>query len=67
MTNGNIISGMYPDLSTEPWDDYRAELEANNVDQEANDFNSLGGLGTWSAYSGFTKVLESMEGEITVA
>ena len=44
VTDGNIISGMYPDISTEPWADYRAALEKNNIDQEANDFNSLAGL-----------------------
>ena len=56
VTNGNIISGMYPDISTAPWDDYRAALEAGNIDQEANDFNSLGGMGTWAAYMGFAQI-----------
>lgn len=64
-TDGDIIVGMYPDISTEPWADYRAALEAANVDQTANDFNSLGGMGTWAAYVGFTKIAESIEGEIT--
>ena len=36
VTDGNIISGMYPDISTAPWADYRAALEKNNIDQEAN-------------------------------
>lgn len=67
VTNGNIISGMYPDISTTPWDDYRAALEADNVDQEANDFNSLGGMGTWAAYMGFAQIASSIEGDVTAA
>lgn len=64
-TDGDIIVGMYPDISTEPWAEYRAALEGAGVDQEANDFNSLGGMGTWAAYVGFTKIAETIEGEIT--
>ncbi len=65
VTNGNIISGMYPDISTAPWDDYRAALESNNIDQEANDFNSLGGMGTWAAYMGFAQIAATIDGDIT--
>jgi ABC-type branched-subunit amino acid transport system substrate-binding protein len=64
-TDGNIIVGMYPDISTEPWAEYRAALDEAGVDQEANDFNSLGGLGTWAAFVGFTQIAESIDGEIT--
>ncbi len=67
VTDGNIISGMYPDISTDPWVDYRAALEKNNIDQEANDFNSLGGLGTWAAYIGFAQIASTIEGEVTAA
>lgn len=66
-TDGNIIGGMYPDLSTPPWDDYRAMLEAQNIDQVANDFNSLGGMGTWAAYMGFAQIAGKISGEITAA
>lgn len=65
VTNGNIISGMYPDISTAPWDDYRAALEAGNIDQEANDFNSLGGMGTWAAYMAFAQIARTIDGEVT--
>jgi len=65
VTNGNIISGMYPDISTAPWDDYRAALEAGNIDQKANDFNSLGGMGTWAAYAGFAQIASTIDGEVT--
>lgn len=64
-TDGDVIAGMYPDISTAPWDEYRAALEAAGIDQEANDYNSLGGMGTWAAFVGFTQIAESIEGEIT--
>ena len=66
-TDGDVIVGMYPDISTEPWAEYRAALEGANVDQEANDFNSLGGMGTWAAFVGFTQIASGIEGEITAA
>lgn len=65
VTNGNIIAGMYPDISTEPWAEYRMMLEQENIDQEANDFNSLGGMGTWAAYMGFAQIARTIEGEVT--
>jgi ABC-type branched-subunit amino acid transport system substrate-binding protein len=64
-TDGDIIVGMYPDISTEPWAEYRGALDAAGVDQEKNDFNSLGGMGTWAAYVGFTQIAETIEGDIT--
>ena len=64
-TDGNIIAGMYPDISTEPWAEYRAALEEAGIDQEANDFNSLGGLGTWAAYVAFAQIAETIDGDIT--
>jgi ABC-type branched-subunit amino acid transport system substrate-binding protein len=64
-TDGDVIAGMYPDLSTEPWAEYRAALEENNADLEANDYNSLGGMGTWAAYVAFTQIAETIEGEVT--
>jgi ABC-type branched-subunit amino acid transport system substrate-binding protein len=66
-TDGNIISGMYPDIASEPWADYRAALEKNEIDQVANDFNSLGGMGTWAAYMGFAQIAAGIEGEVTAA
>lgn len=67
VTNGNIIAGMYPDISTAPWDEYRAALDANDIDQEALDFNSLGGMGTWAAYMGFAQIASTIDGEVTAA
>lgn len=66
-TDGNIIAGMYPDISTTPWDTYRSVLEENDIDQEALDFNSLGGMGTWAAYMGFAEIASSIDGEVTAA
>ena len=30
--DGNIIAGMYPDISTEPWAEYRQALEDQGYD-----------------------------------
>ncbi|MCW2959421.1 MAG: hypothetical protein JWP18_2224, partial [Solirubrobacterales bacterium] len=59
--DGSIIAGMYPDLATEPWTEYRAALKAANAPADV-DFNSLGGMGTWAAYTGFKMVAEAIEG-----
>ena len=64
-TDGNIIVGMYPDISTEPWDEYRAALEESGLIDDGNDYNSLGGMGTWAAFVGFTQIAETIEGDIT--
>jgi branched-chain amino acid transport system substrate-binding protein len=64
-TNGNIIVGMYPDISTEPWSEYRIALGEAGLDTTALDYNSLGGLGTWAAFVAFTKIAETIKGDIT--
>jgi len=64
-TDGDIIAGMYPDLSTEPWAEYRAALDEAGLDLTEQDYNSLGGMGTWAAYTAFTQIAETIEGEIT--
>jgi len=56
---GSTVVGVYPDLACPVWDDYRASLEAIGADP-AQDYNSLGGLGTWAAYMGFQQVAESL-------
>ena len=56
---GSTVVGVYPDLACPAWDDYRASLEAIGADP-AQDYNSLGGLGTWAAYMGFDQVAESL-------
>ncbi|HRD99836.1 MAG TPA: ABC transporter substrate-binding protein, partial [Ilumatobacteraceae bacterium] len=64
-TNGNIIAGMYPDISTKPWDAYRAALDKAGIDQVKSDFNSLGGMGTWAAYTAFAQIAATIQGDIT--
>jgi len=66
-TDGDIISGMYPDISTEPWAEYRTALDEAGLDTSELDYNSLGGMGTWAAYVGFTKIAETIDGEITAS
>ena len=64
-TDGDIIAGMYPDLSTAPWDEYRLALDEAGYDTSEFDYNSLGGMGTWAAFRGFTIIAETINGEIT--
>ncbi len=66
-TNGDVVAGMYPDISTAPWDEYRVALDEAGYDTSELDYNSLGGMGTWAAFVGFTEIAESIDGEITAA
>jgi ABC-type branched-subunit amino acid transport system substrate-binding protein len=63
---GDVVAGMYPDISLPQWDEYREALEKYEADS-AQDYNSLGGMGTWAAYEGFKQVVESMSGEVNNA
>jgi branched-chain amino acid transport system substrate-binding protein len=64
--DGSVIAGMYPDISTAPWVDYRQALKDANADPK-QDYNSLGGLGTWAAYTGMTEIMKGIKGDITNA
>ena len=64
-TDGDIIVGMYPDISTDPWTEYRLALDEAGLDTSAIDYNSLGGMGTWAAFVGFTQIAETIDGDIT--
>ena len=64
-TDGDIIAGMYPDISTDPWSEYRVALDEGGYDTSEQDYNSLGGMGTWAAFVGFTQIAETIDGEIT--
>ena len=64
-TDGDIIVGMYPDISTDPWSEYRVALEEAGLDTSALDYNSLGGMGTWAAFVAFTQIAETIDGDIT--
>ncbi|HWE11837.1 MAG TPA: ABC transporter substrate-binding protein [Solirubrobacteraceae bacterium] len=63
-TNGDVIAGMYPDIALPQWADYRAALKQYNADP-TQDYNSLGGLGTWTAYQAFKQIVSRMKGPIT--
>jgi len=62
ITEGAIVSNSYPNIAAPVWEDYRAALE--EYDAPDLDWNSLAGLGTWTAYTAFTNIVEGMEGEI---
>jgi ABC-type branched-subunit amino acid transport system substrate-binding protein len=66
-TDGDIIAGMYPDISTEPWAEYRKALDEAGLDTNALDYNSLGGMGTWAAFVAFTQIAETITGDIDAA
>jgi len=66
-TDGDIIGGMYPDISTAPWDEYRLALEEGGWDTTEHDYNSLGGMGTWAAFAAFRQIAETIEGEINAS
>jgi len=63
-TNGDIVAGMFPDIALPVWADYRAALKQYNADP-TQDYNSLGGLGTWTAYQAFKQIVSGMSGPIT--
>lgn len=63
VVEGDVVAGMYPDISTPAWAEYREALEKYEADP-AQDYNSLGGMGTWAAYEGFKQVVESMSGKV---
>jgi hypothetical protein len=65
-TEGAVIMGVYPDIETKVFDDYRAALDKYNALKSTTiDWNSLGGLGTWTAYEAFADIISKMKGEIT--
>jgi branched-chain amino acid transport system substrate-binding protein len=64
--DGSIIGGMFPDITTAPWSDYRQALKDANAPSQY-DYNSLGGLGTWAAYTGFKQIVEAIPGNTVSA
>ena len=64
-TDGDIIAGMYPDISTAPWAEYLVALKEGGYDTNELDYNSLGGMGTWAAYVAFTQIAGTITGDIT--
>ncbi len=64
-TDGDVIAGMYPDISTAAFDEYRVALDEAGLDMTELDYNSLGGMGTWAAFVGFAQIAETIDGDIT--
>jgi ABC-type branched-subunit amino acid transport system substrate-binding protein len=64
VVEGDIVIGTYPDLSDKAFDDYRAAIAQYKPDPSL-DYNSLGGLGTWTGYTGFKSIVEKMTGPVT--
>jgi len=64
-TDGDVIAGMYPDISTDAWSEFRLALDEAGLDTSEVEYNSLGGMGTWAAYVGFKMIAETISGEIT--
>jgi hypothetical protein len=60
---GSVIAGSYPDLSTDPWKDFRAAIDQYNPPDDL-DYNSLAGMGTWAGYTAFKKIIEGMSGTV---
>jgi len=65
-TEGATVIGVYPNLTSPVWNDFRFAIDTYNADPDLN-YNSLAGLGTWAAFTAFTLVVEAMEGEINNA
>ena len=63
-TEGAIIIGVYPDISSPAFKEYRDALAKYSASDKI-DWNSLGGLGTWTAYVAFTDIISKMSGEPT--
>jgi hypothetical protein len=63
LTQDGFAVNSYPHIDGPMWEDYRAALE--EYDAPDLDWNSLAGLGTWAAYTGFVDIVSDMEGEIT--
>ena len=61
---GDIVGGVYPDIHSAAWEEFRNALTEYNADPEL-DYNSLAGLGTWAAYEAFKQIVEGMSGEVT--
>jgi branched-chain amino acid transport system substrate-binding protein len=61
-----VVYGAYPPLQDPVWDEFRAALKKYDAPKKF-DYNSLAALGTWAAYTGFTQVAESVEGDLAPA
>jgi ABC-type branched-subunit amino acid transport system substrate-binding protein len=63
LTNNAVVSNSYPNIAGKVWDSYRASLAKYKAPDL--DWNSLAGLGTWTAYTAFTKIASGITGDVT--
>ncbi|MBS1842984.1 MAG: ABC transporter substrate-binding protein [Actinobacteria bacterium] len=63
LVEGDIVGGIYPDISSPAWADYREALETYEA-ESGLEYNSLAGLGAWSGYEAFKQIVEGMKGPI---
>lgn len=63
---GGVVVGAYPDLQLPVWDTYRAALKSIDA-PSTEDYNSLGGLGTWTGYGGFKQVADKVGSGVDAA
>ena len=61
-TEGGVVVNVYPNIAAPVWADYRDALVKYKAPDL--DWNSLAGLGTWTAFTAFTKIVGSMKGPI---
>ena len=63
---GGVVVGAYPDLNLPVWDTYRQALKDSNA-PTTEDYNSLGGLGTWTAYGAFKQIADKVGTSVDAA
>jgi ABC-type branched-subunit amino acid transport system substrate-binding protein len=59
----DTVYGTYPDLSSSAFANYRDAISTYKPPSNL-DYNSLGGLGTWTAFVAFTNIVKAMKGPI---
>jgi hypothetical protein len=62
-TENAVVAGAYADISLPAWANYRAAIQQYHAPTSEN-YNSLGGLGTWAAYMAFAQIADSLKGPI---
>jgi hypothetical protein len=61
--NNALAVGMYPPLSEPVWSTMRASLDKYDAPKDL-EYNSLGALNTWAAYTIFKNIVKGMQGAV---
>jgi hypothetical protein len=64
--NGSYNISLLPDITTDVFANYRAALKANNAPTNLN-YDSITGVGAWTAYAAFADVAKTIQGDVTAA